>query len=257
MFKCPYCGKELASGKALGGHKTKCLANPNRITNKGKKLNRAKNNILQDALFCVYCGKQCKNFNSLKNHEIRCKSNPDRIRTSATTKAIEALNKYNKNGSWNKGLTIDTDERVKYGSEKIHQYYQTHENPFKGKHHSAETRKILSKKAHGHTYKNGTYYKGVYLDSSYELTVAKSLDENNVKWIRPRSLFYTDSKNQKHRYFPDFYLVDYDIYLDPKNDYLISISQDKIERVIHQNNIKLFILDKDHLTWDKIQKLIV
>ena len=52
----------------------------------------------------------------------------------------------------------------------------------------------------------------VNLQSSYELKVAKSLDENNIKWIRPKYFFWNDCNNKKHRYYPDFYLIDYDVY---------------------------------------------
>ena len=58
-----------------------------------------------------YCGKECKNTNSLKNHERLCKSNPDRQESSFV--------KYNKTKGdvWNKGLTKETDSRVKQQAE--------------------------------------------------------------------------------------------------------------------------------------------
>lgn len=50
------------------------------------------------------------------------------------------------------------------------------------------------------------------LESKLEATVADILDSNNIKWIRPKYLKLSDNK----RYEPDFYLVDYDVYIDPK-----------------------------------------
>ena len=57
---------------------------------------------------------------------------------------------------------------------------------------------------------------------------------------------------------------DYDIYLDPKNDYLINHSNptlgyndcEKIDWVMEQNDVRIIILDKTQLTWDKIEELI-
>ena len=102
-----------------------------------------------------------------------------------------------------------------------------------------------------YTCKNGDV---VNLDSSYELTVATELDKNNVKWSRPKPFWYVDLKKIKHRYYPDFYLSDYNVYLDPKNDYLIKNDAAKIQYVREQNNIQIIILNKDELNWKVIQK---
>ena len=60
-------------------------------------------------------------------------------------------------------------------------------------------------------------YKGITLDSSWELELAKRLDDLNIKWNRPDPLKWKDSNGLEHNYFPDFYLVDHNLYLDPKN----------------------------------------
>jgi hypothetical protein len=95
----------------------------------------------------------------------------------------------------------------------------------------------------------------VKLQSSYELRVAEDLERNKVKWIRPPHMWWIDFAGIKHRYFPDFYLQDFDVYLDPKNDYLISKDTLKINTVSLQNNVKVIILDKNSLTWEKICSL--
>lgn len=66
-------------------------------------------------------------------------------------------------------------------------------------------------------------------------------------------------------HMPDIYLVDYDIYLDPKNDFLIEnvnpslgfSDKVKIKLVEEQNQITVLILDKNHLSWKNIYALIV
>lgn len=95
----------------------------------------------------------------------------------------------------------------------------------------------------------------VYLESSYELFVAKELDNNNINWKRPKYIKYISDKIVR-RYYPDFYLIDYNIYLDPKNKFLIEKDKDKINTVINQNNVKILVLDKDSLTWLKILEKI-
>lgn len=97
----------------------------------------------------------------------------------------------------------------------------------------------------------------VFLQSSYELTLAKSLDENNIKWIRPNFIsYFHELDNKQRKYFPDFYLIDYDVYLDPKNDFLINFHKNKIQYVIDQNKIKLIVLTKNQLNWDSVRQLI-
>jgi len=127
-----------------------------------------------------------------------------------------------------------------------------------------ETKEKLSKIAKerglgGTTYKTIYEYKGIKFDSSYELTVAKELDLNEIEWTRPSfkdSFIWFDSKNVSHRYTPDFYLPKYNVYLDPKNDYLITQDKDKIDRVQSQNNIRVLILNKKQLEWKTIATLV-
>jgi hypothetical protein len=118
---------------------------------------------------------------------------------------------------------------------------------------------LIAKKRNfgGHTSKNAVYYKMkngsvVYLHSSYEEKLAISLDKNNVKWIRPEPLRYVGNDDKEHRYYADFYLKDYDIYLDTKNDYLIQKDKDKIRRVQEQNKKTIMVLDRNHLEWSSV-----
>lgn len=83
----------------------------------------------------------------------------------------------------------------------------------------------VCKRTEPYTKKDGTI---VNLDSSYERTVAKILDEHNINWIRPKPLDWYSKDGVKHHYFPDFYLTKYDVYLDPKNDYCFKVQAEKI-----------------------------
>lgn len=67
---------------------------------------------MEENYICKFCGKVCKNANSLRNHERLCKENPERQESSWV--------KFNhERGAWNKGLTKETDERVKKTSRNI------------------------------------------------------------------------------------------------------------------------------------------
>ena len=68
------------------------------------------------------------------------------------------------------------------------------------------------------------------LDSSWEESLAKRLDETGIKWDRPEiPIEYIGSDGRVHNYFPDFYLPEHDVYLDPKNPAAIIAQKQKIE----------------------------
>lgn len=100
---------------------------------------------------------------------------------------------------------------------------------------------------------NGDTY---ILESSFEVRLATSLNENNILWIRPTYFFYHDKRNNKRRYYPDFYLPEYDLYLDPKNDYLIKTDIDKIISCSKENNIKIYILGENFLEYNSFKELV-
>lgn len=76
-------------------------------------------------------------------------------------------------------------------------------------------------------------------DSSWEKSLAEFLDSHNILWIRPTiPLEWVDSNNTKRYFFPDFYLLEYNIYLDPKNIQVIKKDKEKLD--FFKNRITLF-----------------
>jgi hypothetical protein len=70
------------------------------------------------------------------------------------------------------------------------------------------------------------------LESTWEVKIAEFLDKNDIKWIRPSYTKWFDPIKDKMRlYYPDFYLPDIDLYLDPKNPTAIRDSIDKMNIV--------------------------
>lgn len=96
----------------------------------------------------------------------------------------------------------------------------------------------------------------IHMHSSFEIKVAESLDGNGVSWTRPEALSWVDKERETHRYYPDFFLPQFDVYLDPKNDYLIATDIEKIKRASVQNECIVLILNKDQLEWSEIHKMI-
>ena len=109
-----------------------------------------------------------------------------------------------------------------------------------------------NKNNRAHGWYESLYAGKVWLESSYELKVAQELDSNNIKWHRPKYLPYYNDK----KYYADFYLDEYDVYLDPKNDYLIGQDAVKIKAVQEYNNVRVIVLNKKQLLWSSIKEVI-
>jgi hypothetical protein len=122
----------------------------------------------------------------------------------------------------------------------------------------------LTRNFGGRTQSKSILYNGVYLGSTYELKVARSLDKNNIKWTKCDRFSYTDPFGKLRTYEPDFYLTDFDLYLDPKNDFLIEninpslgfTDSEKIRIVENTHSIRVIILNKNELSWKYIKQKI-
>ena len=79
--------------------------------------------------------------------------------------------------------------------------------------------------------------KEVLLESSWEVTIAKLLIEKKIEWIRPKFIKWIDATGITRRYFPDFYLPKFDMYLDPKNAWGMANSKAKMLAVSNKINI--------------------
>lgn len=217
---------------------------------------------------CKYCGRKM-NKGGLVAHESYCKLNPNRITRKSYTIGISS-----------KGRQKKSLFRCEYCGKEWETTlagYKTHirfcdKNPSgekrKGHPHTEDTKKRLSVSAKrnnlgGWHTSRSISYNGVQLDSSYEEEFAKDLDKNNIKWVRPDPFKYV-LNGEEHRYYPDFFLPEKNIYVDTKNDYLINhinprygISDiEKIQLVSKQNNIKIYILDKSNLLWSCLETII-
>lgn len=170
---------------------------------------------------CIFCEKSCLNNNSLAQHQIRCDKNPDKIRTKHSDVTKERLSTIMKvmNTNSQRIWKPETIEKLKTSSKNFNSEYWNEENKEK---HSKLMKTIVEKYPESYSTNNVSgrakiyEYNGVKLKGTWELQIVKSLDKLNIKWtndIKPFPYFWN---NKWHLYFPDFYLIDYDLYIEVK-----------------------------------------
>lgn len=155
-------------------------------------------------LNCKYCSKECKSANSLRNHERMCSLNPD--------KQTSAFVEYNKNTPpWNKGKTgmQVSPMKGKPGS-------------FLGKIHTPESKQKISEKLSINN-KGGRakWYMvaGQNVQGTWERDIANKFEQLNIRWLKLKTNKDTlkyEMNGKIRSYTPDFYLPDYDMYVEVK-----------------------------------------
>lgn len=199
------------------------------------------------------------NGGSNANHENRCKNNPNRVGVSQ--KRIDSLkNRKIKNGYMKaraEGKPIPPNPQK---GKKLGPSAPKSEAGLEAIRNSA-----ISRGLGGVRQSKRIRYNNKVLGSSYELQVVKDLDRNRIRWDTCRRFKYIDPTGKIRTYTPDIFLIDYGIYLDPKNDFLINNPNpslgfrdiDKIRWVELQNSISVIILNKNELQWEVIFDKIV
>lgn len=216
---CNICGREISCSnynRHLKSHETSPEYHR-------KVLNRV--SLTHDDLVCQYCKKECKNKNSLIQHEIRCKENPNRLKNICKGNKISHV-------AWNKGLTSKSDSRILKGIEtyktnhSLGLHLDTHgDNNIVRKNPSIREKIRItainniksgrvtpichSKAKHG-------YYMGIYCDSLWELCYIIYAKDNGINIVRNKKSFTYIYNNQEHLYFPDFYNLDTNTYIEIK-----------------------------------------
>lgn len=188
---------------------------------------------------CKYCGKTCKNTNSLRNHERLCKLNPNRQFTKFSNK------------EWQKSKGTNQYIKAKQEGKPIPKYPKR-PGPWLGRHHTEESKRKISEKLslNNHGGRCKWYnYNGVWLQGTWELTLAKKLDGFQIAWKKTKELKYVlkyiDDNGKEHTYNPDFYLKTYNCFLETKG-YWWGNDKRKMELVMQQNpSVKIIIIEKE------------
>lgn len=178
----------------------------------------------------------------MANHSRWCKENPKRSEYDEYLK--------------NRRAAFLNEDTLKKRNSKIKEAWNNgaYENAdfgigFRGKNHSDEAKSKMSKAAlksnHRRLRKNSIEYNGILLDSTWELELAKRLDFLKIEWVRPNPLKWTDENAIEHNYFPDFYLPEHDLYLDPKNPHAFNVQINKIDILNKLYNIRWILTIED------------
>jgi hypothetical protein len=260
---CNKCN-DLIGSYGYKKHYNKCVGINKNLRNQREKVKLTNFNIKQinDEYLCLECDKKFSKM-GIGTHYVSMHTERG--------KEINLLPNSRMKGkkSWNKNLTKESDSRVLITAEKFSKNYKEGKHKKTNLSHTDEFKANQSKLAKerglgGVRQSKKIKYNGVYLGSTYELKVAQSLDENGIKWIVPKKINYVDPNGKKRTYSADFYLEEYNVYLDPKNDFLINninprlgfSDVEKIKLVENQNNIKVIILNNTQLSWDNIKNII-
>lgn len=235
IIKCKFCNKEIRCN--ISRHENSCSLNPNNIkfclyceeviSDKRKKFCNAScsakfnNNTRQidsRASNCLECNAAIQSITCTKKFCTECA----RKRSRNSTKYGSP---YGQKKEIFQICTICNQSFIHYTNKKTC---------------SEQCRNILrshlsrqNKNCGGETnYKRYTY-KGISFDSSWEMEIAIFLDVHKIKWARSREivLYWMDSAGNQRRYYPDFYLEDYNLYIDPKNLYKQQLDREKINYI--------------------------
>lgn len=124
--------------------------------------------------------------------------------------------------SWNRGLTKETDIRVKHNADAVaRKYNETGYTPYwKGRKHTESTIQRMKQNSggirKGAGRGKGGYYKGIWCDSTWELAwVVYSLD-HDISFKRNLVGFPYEWKCECKLYYPDFILSETNEYIEIK-----------------------------------------
>ena len=198
---------------------------------------------------CKYCNKECKNKNSLAQHEIRCRLNPNKI--VIKTNIIEyneklrlgLVTKTNTNQYVKaKNLGLSKPEISEETREKLAKIWRGRKHTEEEKQKiSASMKRVVRERPESYSASNvngrikKVEYNGIIIDSSWEVIVAKFLDDNNIIWERPKNGFEYVWENDTHLYYPDFYVPSMDLYIE----------------------VKCYKRNRDEYKWKSVDNLIV
>jgi len=176
-------------------------------------------------LICKFCGENKKTEMSHIQHQIFCKKNPNRFKTYTENWNKDKKKRHSdlmkkKSNNKNRVWKPETIEKLRVLGKENNLKFWTEEEKLK---QSERMRKIVKENPDSYSISNVcgrtkiVNYNGFKLNGKWELEVAKWLDKNNIKWTNIITNPFDYEWNGKiHSYFPDFYLIEKNLYLEVK-----------------------------------------
>ena len=214
---CTFCSKELKNKAALSQHEKRCKLNPNRL-DMTKKRKRTKTKY-----FCRFCNKGFSNAHEFNKHEILCDLNPnlDFVNDYYITQGKKINNQYTKA----KMLGLPKPEISEETRKRLTDILSKAEwTPERRKRHSDSMLKAVLRNPKSYAKSNRGRVKhikkyGLVFDGSWELIFYEWCINNNVKIEDNNKFFDYVWEDKSKLYNPDFYLPEYDLYVEVKGYY--------------------------------------
>ena len=199
---------------------------------------------------CPFCEKHYKKPRSFKSHIWRSHT--------IDGQKHKPLCPPDKHVSWNRGLTNQTDERVKRNSINAGRATKKqYENGERVPYIPTEEQKLATSKRMSLHNPGGRSkwfeVDGIKIQGTYEKQFAEALENQSIKWRRPskNDLLEFMVNDKIKRYTPDFFLEDFNLYVEIKG-YWWGNDEEKMELVktAHQDKNLVVLFGKEKL--DKI-----
>jgi len=196
-------------------------------------------------LLCKHCQKECKNENSLRNHSRLCKENSERQKSPFMSEDFKSnrkkSNQYIKAAELGLPKPVLTEETKKRISESHKSLWDDAMRNQWSDRMKIQASKNVENHPESYSYNNfcgrakKELYNGEWMHSSWETKFAKWCDSNAISWTKKVKYFNYFWEGQERKYFPDFYLKDFDLYVE----------------------IKGYETDRDSVKWGVVDNLIV
>lgn len=226
-------------------HKETSLLNINNHYNACIKKDEFTKKSCPGDLKCRFCGKEYLKYKLFLNHEKTCTHNPNRIEKTERKNVSNQYIKAKKLGLPSPEISEETRYKLSLTRSK-----KTTEQ----RKRTSDAMKLAVKNNPDSYSKNNVSgrvkivnYNGINLKGAWELKTAQWLDSLNIIWINetnPHDYFWNEGW---HKYFPDFFLPDYNSYIEVKG-----YKTDRDDAKWNQFNDKLIIIDKRNI--DKLNE---
>lgn len=244
LVKCPFCDEKR---KSTGLHKHIKTHGPELWLRYLDSKAKPKSSRTEGGFLCSECDFVGKTVQSVSSHWWRNHTQPGRnhVAIGAGAKSDSARN----HTAWNKGLTKETDERVRKNGQAISrlQQKQIAEGTYIPRKMGTVARQKLSEKqALNNSGGKSKWFTvaGQRVQGTYEKQFAERLEEENILWEKIKTnnhLFRYQQDGRTRSYAPDFYLPQFDLYVEIKG-FWWGDDEDKMSLIKEQHLDKKLIV---------------